>query len=83
MKDDDICAMRSGLEFGKQLNLSPEVAFSCLDISHFLALPTYFVRPFKHIRCVLIFGSIKYIHDVLGTSATITPHEWCSILVEY
>ena len=82
MKDDVISAMGSGLDFGRLLKLSPEVAFGSLQISQFLALPT-FVRPFKHIRCVLIFGSIKYIHDVLGTSATITPHEWCSILVEY
>ena len=54
LTDDVIAAVARGLEFGKQLKLSPDVSFTILHISQFLALPTYFVRPFKHIRCDIV-----------------------------
>jgi len=55
LTDDVIAAVEKGLEFGKQLQLPPEVSFSILHISQFLAQPTYFVRPFKHIRYTLVY----------------------------
>ena len=59
-----ISAMGSGLDFGRLLKLSPEVAFGSLQISQFLALPT-FVRPFKHIRCEMMYGTFSYIILIL------------------
>ena len=63
LTDDVIAAVERGLEFEKQLKLSPKVSFSIVHITQVLAVPTYFVRPFKHIRCNMVhcFVNLRYV----------------------